>query len=72
MIEQESLDEEPLQRIEHYNPVTVSLSESTGVVAVTIVALILLLALLRSQRRIRELQGQQRGQQEDSRQDSVP
>lgn len=65
MMEQENLSEEQVERIEHYNPVTVTISESTGVVAILVVALILLIALLRSQARIRDLQ-EQLGQQEEN------
>ena len=65
MMEQENIGEEQVERIEHYNPVTVTISESTGVIAILVVALILLAALLRSQARIRELQ-EQLGQQEEN------
>ena len=65
MMDQENIGEEQVEQIEHYNPVTVTISESTGVVAILVVALILLAALLRSQARIRELQ-EQLGQQEEN------
>ena len=58
MLEQEQLSKEQLDRIENYNPVTVTLSETTGLMAVTAIAFVLLIALLRAQRRIRELQEQ--------------
>jgi len=41
------------------SPVTVKISEATGIVAMFIMALILLIALLRAQARIRELQQEQ-------------
>ena len=63
-MEQENIGEEQVEQIEHYNPVTVTISESTGVIAILVVALILLAALLRSQARIRELQDQLRQQEE--------
>lgn len=52
-------DEDLASRIEHYNPITVNASESVGTIALAVVSLILLFALLRSQRRVRELQEQQ-------------
>ena len=63
MVEQEQISEEQIERIEHYNPVTLTFTETTGLLAMSIIALILLAALLRSQRRIRELQEQQQGQE---------
>lgn len=63
-MEQEQISEKQVERIDHYNPVTVTLTEATGVMAVSIIALILLFALLRSQRRIRELQEQQANSEE--------
>jgi Ni/Fe-hydrogenase subunit HybB-like protein len=45
------------------SPVTVTISEAIGIIAMSIMALILLIALLRAQARIRELQEVQ-GQQE--------
>ena len=59
MIERDELNEEQLRIIEHYNPVSVNTSEAVGTVSLAVIALILLFALLRSQRRIRELQEQQ-------------
>lgn len=41
------------------SPVTVTISEAIGIIAMSIMALILLIALLRAQARIRELQEQQ-------------
>jgi len=58
MIEQDQISEEQVRHIEHYNPVKVTLTETTGVFALALIALVLLFALLRSQRRIRELQAQ--------------
>jgi hypothetical protein len=63
MVEQEQISEEQIERIEHYNPVTLTFTETAGLLAMSIIALILLAALLRSQRRIRELQEQQQGQE---------
>jgi preprotein translocase subunit SecG len=63
-IEQEQISEKQVDRIDHYNPVTVTLTEVTGVMAVSIIALILLFALLRSQKRIRDLQQQQANSEE--------
>ena len=48
----------------HNNPVTVKVSESIGIIAMSIMALILLIALLRAQARIRELQQEQAPQEE--------
>lgn len=48
-------DEDLASRIEHYNPITVNASESVGAIALAVVSLILLFALLQSQRRVREL-----------------
>lgn len=41
--------------VEHYNPVTVTVSEAVGTSFLGLLALILLIALLRSQARNREL-----------------
>ena len=41
------------------NKVTVQVSESLGIIAMSIMAMILLIALLRAQARIRELQQEQ-------------
>ena len=65
MIEQEQISEEQVREIEHYNPVNVTLTESTGILAMSIIALILLIALLRAQRRNRDLQEQIRQKAED-------
>jgi hypothetical protein len=63
VIDQEQPDEEELANIDHYNPVTVTVSgkEVTGILALTAIALILLFALLRAQERIRDLQAQLAG-----------
>jgi Ni/Fe-hydrogenase subunit HybB-like protein len=62
MVGQEEMRDELPERVENYSPVTVTLTETTGLLAMSIIALILLVALLRSQRRIQELQ-EQSGQQ---------
>ena len=62
MVEQESMVDEQVQQIEHYNPVTLTFTETTGLLAMALIALVLLAALLRSQRRIQELQEQLPGQ----------
>jgi len=62
MVGQEEMRDELPERAENYSPVTVTLTETTGLLAMSIIALILLVALLRSQRRIQELQ-EQSGQQ---------
>ena len=62
MVAQEEIRDEQVERIEHYNPVTLNFTETAGLVAMSIIALVLLAALLRSQRRIRERQGQLPGQ----------
>jgi len=62
MVGQEEMTDELPERVENYSPVTVTLTETTGLLAMSIIALILLVALLRSQRRIQELQ-EQSGQQ---------
>ena len=46
------------------SPVTVTVSEPIGIIAMSIMALILLIALLRAQARIRELQ-QEQGQMQE-------
>ena len=48
----------------YWNRVTVKVSEAIGIIAMSIMALILLIELLRAQARIRELQEKQ-GQQEE-------
>lgn len=53
--EQNQISEEK-DRYSSYNPVTVTITEATGIVAMSIMAIILLMALLRAQARIRELQ----------------
>lgn len=58
MIEQDELGEEQIRMIENYNPVTIAPSESIGTIALAVVSMILLFALLRSQRRVRELHEQ--------------
>jgi hypothetical protein len=58
MIEQDRLNDEQFRGYGTYSPVTVAPSESIGTVALAVMALILLVALLRSQRRIQELQEQ--------------
>ena len=62
MVGQGEMKDELPERVENYSPVTVTLTETTGLLAMSIIALILLVALLRSQRRIQELQ-EQSGQQ---------
>lgn len=64
MIEQEKISEAPVERIKNFNPVTVTLTETTGILAMSVIAMVLLVALLRAQGRIRELQ-QQQGQEEE-------
>lgn len=64
MIEQDKISEEQVERIKNFNPVTVTLTETTGILAMSVIAMVLLVALLRAQGRIRELQ-QQQGQEEE-------
>jgi HAMP domain-containing protein len=56
MNEQDPLGEKQIESIEHYNPVTVTLTETTGLLVVSAIAFILLFALLRAQKRIQDLQ----------------
>lgn len=58
MIELDEMNEENVEKAELYNPVTVTISESIGTMALAVIALILLSALLKAQGRIRELQEQ--------------
>ena len=64
MVEQEKFSEERVGQIDNYNPVTVTVTESVGIVALAVIALLLLRELLRAQGRIRELQEQKGGQEE--------
>ena len=59
MEELDNISEDRVGSIEHYNPVNVHLVETTGIVALAVIALILLFALLRAQKEIRELLRQQ-------------
>jgi hypothetical protein len=52
----EELNEDMVRVIEHYNPVTVKTTEAVGTIALAIISVILLFALLRSQKRIQALQ----------------
>jgi len=52
--ETRSIDEAPLT-VDHYNPVDVTLGEVIGTTFLGLLALLLLIALLRSQARNREL-----------------
>ena len=54
--EQHKLSAEQTDRLLHNNPVTVTASESVGIIAMSIIAFTLLISLLRAQARIRELQ----------------
>ena len=56
MNEQDPLGENHIESIEHYNPVTVTLTETAGLLVVSAIAFILLFALLRAQKRIQDLQ----------------
>jgi Trk-type K+ transport system membrane component len=56
MNEQDPLGEKQIESIEHYNPVTVTLTETTGLLVVSAIAFILLFSLLRAQKRIQDLQ----------------
>ena len=58
MFEQGQLSQEQLDKIQNYNPVTVTNTDTTGLVGMTAIALILLIALLRAQKHIRDLQQQ--------------
>ena len=59
MIEQEELSEKQVGHIENYNPVSVNVTETTGILALSIIVLILLVALLRAQRQIQDLRVEQ-------------
>ncbi len=59
MVERGNIAEEKVGHIEHYNPVNVVLTETTGIVTLAVIVLILLFALLWAQKRISELQEKQ-------------
>jgi hypothetical protein len=55
----EEINKDLMDRIEHYNPVTITATESVGTMALALITLILLFALMKSQGSVRELQKQQ-------------
>lgn len=66
MEEQELINEDKVGHIEHYNPVNVVLTETTGIVALTGICLVLLFLLMRTQKQLREFKAGQEHEVEDS------
>ena len=60
MNEHEQLSEEQEGLYTNYSPVTVDLTETTGLLVVSAIAFILLFVLLRAQKQIQDLQEQLR------------